>query len=313
MENESTQQRRSPLTSFFNLPQIFSTSSSKAQCYSFESLAASLLLFSVSAIPAPAGYYYDPVKSAPGRSYDAVRDAPSSNIDSRPLSYGAYAPSVPPLAPQPSTPDSPARASGSSSTRSKQPDVSKDRSSSKAASKRQRSPNDGGSPSSQLPAKAIKGPQLSDRPFACQEANCGKRYKRQSELTRHSNGHNNPTKYKCDHPGCTDGFPRRDHLTTHKRTHDPDKPKLKCSHKGCEKISFARKEDLTRHMRSHDPGAKERYACTHCDFTSSRKDKLKEHDTRMHQKTAESSRGNSKDASSSYGEQVASSSKHSKK
>ncbi|KAJ7573764.1 hypothetical protein C8J56DRAFT_1065690 [Mycena floridula] len=116
-------------------------------------LAASLLLFSVSAIPAPPREYYDPVKSAPGQYYDAVRDAPSSNIDSRPPAYGAYAPSVPPLAPQlqPSTPKSPARASGSSSTRSKLPD-----------SKRQRSPNDGGSPSSQSPAKAIKG---SDKPF----------------------------------------------------------------------------------------------------------------------------------------------------
>ncbi|KAJ7573766.1 hypothetical protein C8J56DRAFT_1065692 [Mycena floridula] len=164
-------------------------------------LAASLLLFSVSAIPVPAGQYY----------YDPVREASSSNIDSHPPTYNAYPPSVLPPAPQvqPSTPDSPARAPG------------------KRPSKRQRSPNDGGSPSSQSQAKEIKGPQLSDKPFACKEAGCGKRYKLQGDLTRHYKGHTDATKYKCDHPGCTyPGAARQDKLTDHKRTHDPDRPRV---------------------------------------------------------------------------------------
>ncbi|KAJ7573769.1 hypothetical protein C8J56DRAFT_1129602 [Mycena floridula] len=173
---------RSPLTSFFNLLQIFSNFFLQSPMLFFRvTLAASLLLFSVSAIPVP-----------PEQSYDPVRDAPSNNVDSHPIAYGTHPPSVPQLAPQlqPSTPKSPARASDSSSG---ELDVSNNRSS-KAALKRQ------GSPSSQSPAKAIKGPQLSDKPFPKT-----KRYERDE------------CKYKTD---------RNDRLTVRKRTHDPNTPSI---------------------------------------------------------------------------------------
>ncbi|KAJ7573757.1 hypothetical protein C8J56DRAFT_981504 [Mycena floridula] len=204
-------------------------------------LAASLLLFSASAIPTPAGYYYDPVRNAPGQSYDPVWDVSSSNIDSRPPTYGAYAPSVPPLAPQlqPSTPKSPARASDSNSARSKK----HNHSSGKAASKRQRSPNDGGSPSSQLPAKAIKGPK----------------------------------EVECDVCGLR---LLQKNLNSHKKTHGSNAPKLKCTHSGCDS-TFGRPSELNRHL-SIQHGPAQRIKCPQCKYSTKWQDNLDDHIKTVH-------------------------------
>lgn len=56
-----------------------------------------------------------------------------------------------------------------------------------------------------------------ERPFKCDESNCGKTFTRNEELTRHKRIHSGARPYPCTN--CGKRFGRRDHLKKHTKTH----------------------------------------------------------------------------------------------
>lgn len=56
-----------------------------------------------------------------------------------------------------------------------------------------------------------------ERPFKCEEKNCGKTFTRNEELTRHKRIHSGLRPFPCSH--CGKRFGRKDHLKKHSRTH----------------------------------------------------------------------------------------------
>ena len=57
-----------------------------------------------------------------------------------------------------------------------------------------------------------------ERPFVCDNPNCGKTFTRNEELTRHRRIHTGIRPFSC--PICLKKFGRKDHLKKHQRTHD---------------------------------------------------------------------------------------------
>lgn len=57
-----------------------------------------------------------------------------------------------------------------------------------------------------------------ERPFHCDQPDCGKQFTRNEELTRHKRIHSGLKPFLCDL--CQKGFGRRDHLKKHLKTHD---------------------------------------------------------------------------------------------
>lgn len=58
---------------------------------------------------------------------------------------------------------------------------------------------------------------LGERPFRCDEQNCGKTFTRNEELTRHKRIHSGLRPFPCQQ--CGKRFGRKDHLKKHTRTH----------------------------------------------------------------------------------------------
>lgn len=56
-----------------------------------------------------------------------------------------------------------------------------------------------------------------ERPFKCDEKNCGKTFTRNEELTRHKRIHSGLRPFPCTQ--CGKRFGRKDHLKKHTRTH----------------------------------------------------------------------------------------------
>lgn len=56
-----------------------------------------------------------------------------------------------------------------------------------------------------------------ERPFRCDEKNCGKTFTRNEELTRHKRIHSGLRPFACS--SCGKRFGRKDHLKKHMRTH----------------------------------------------------------------------------------------------
>ncbi len=85
-----------------------------------------------------------------------------------------------------------------------------------------------------------------EKPHQCPVENCGKRFSRSDELTRHLRIHTGQKPFQCHI--CLRCFSRSDHLTTHIRTHTGEKPFA------CEKCGrrFARSDERKRHKKVHD-------------------------------------------------------------
>ncbi|XP_060925737.1 gastrula zinc finger protein XlCGF8.2DB-like [Limanda limanda] len=115
-------------------------------------------------------------------------------------------------------------------------------------------------PQSGLNTKNNKQP-LSDmkcktgkKAFGCSE--CGKRFRRNCELTAHMRIHTRETPISCSE--CGQGFRLKGELTVHMRTHKGEK-QISCSECG---QGFRLKGELTVHMKTHK--GEKHISCSEC-------------------------------------------------
>lgn len=104
---------------------------------------------------------------------------------------------------------------------------------------------------------------------------CGFSTAHKSQLKAHKLIHTGDT-FKCTEPGCSFQATKRQNLKYHMLTHTMEKPH-QCYVCG---QSFSLAKNMKRHMLLHD--GEKTIQCSSCQFTTTRLDKLKEHDRKQH-------------------------------
>ena len=143
---------------------------------------------------------------------------------------------------------------------------------------------------------------LDDRPFVCETCGAGFKWKvglrshaavhadiksYVCELCGYATAHKSQIKahhrihtgdlYRCPMEGCKYEAPKRQMLKNHMAVHSDDRPH-QCNICG---KAFGLRRGLKRHMMLHDPIAS-KVTCDVCNFTTSRNDKLREHQRKAH-------------------------------
>lgn len=85
-----------------------------------------------------------------------------------------------------------------------------------------------------------------ERPFECTWPDCGKKFSRSDELTRHYRTHTGEKRFNC--PLCDKCFMRSDHLTKHARRHAGFDPSM------LQGSSVAKRRRCSVSMSSSDSG-----------------------------------------------------------
>uniref|UniRef100_T1JC01 BTB domain-containing protein n=1 Tax=Strigamia maritima TaxID=126957 RepID=T1JC01_STRMM len=108
---------------------------------------------------------------------------------------------------------------------------------------------------------------------------CGYRTAHQSSFKAHCLLHSGDT-FKCVYPGCNFQAARKQNLKQHAKTHSKEKP-FQCEVCG---HAFSLVKNLRRHARIHNAN-ENLIRCCSCEFSTTRVDKLKEHDKKHHSKS----------------------------
>ncbi|KAJ7690695.1 hypothetical protein B0H17DRAFT_935848 [Mycena rosella] len=101
----------------------------------------------------------------------------------------------------------------------------------------------------------------SERPFACSEPNCEKRFWTAQHLRVHADWHTGAKPFVCPETDCYEAFAKHHQLRAHRCTvHAPPGTKpYQCEHDGCTQ-SFATNQHLRTHSKVHN---EKRYTCSH--------------------------------------------------
>jgi uncharacterized Zn-finger protein len=97
--------------------------------------------------------------------------------------------------------------------------------------------------------------------WVCEVPDCGKSYNRKDHLTAHVKTHEpNRPKIRCTFPDCTKEYTSQDSMSKHLQTHDADRQKVRCTFPGCTQ-EFMRKGGMKTHLQTHDPDG-QKVRCT---------------------------------------------------